>query len=84
MKTQPGADAPTSENLEWTDEMLGEALRFNELPATLRRKLGRLPAAMTKEAVKIRLDPDVLAVLRATSKGWQTRVNTILREHFAL
>ncbi len=84
MKMQPGADTPTPENPEWTDEMLAEAHRFDELPARLRRKLGRPPAAVTKEAVKIRLDPDVLAVLRATGKGWQSRVNTILRERFAL
>ena len=25
-------------------------------------------------------DPDVLAVLKATGKGWQTRVNDVLRE----
>lgn len=39
-------------------------------------------AAITKEAVKIRLDPDVLAALRATGKGWQTRINDVLRERF--
>lgn len=34
--------------------------------------------------INIRLSPDVLAVLRATGPGWQTRVDTILRERFAL
>ncbi len=47
-------------------------------------RMGRPPKAAPKEAVKLRLDPDVLAVLRATGAGWQTRVNTILRERFAL
>lgn len=51
------------------------------------RQRGR-PAGSTKpdakQAVNLRLDPDVLAVLRATGAGWQTRVNTILRERFAL
>lgn len=51
------------------------------------RKRGR-PVGSTKadakEAVKLRIDPDVMAVLRATGPGWQTRVNTILRERFAL
>jgi uncharacterized protein (DUF4415 family) len=28
----------------------------------------------------LRLDPDVLAALRGTGKGWQTRVNALLRE----
>jgi uncharacterized protein (DUF4415 family) len=45
---------------------------------------GRPPKEARKEPVKLRLDPDVLAVLRATGDGWQTRVNTILRERFAL
>jgi uncharacterized protein (DUF4415 family) len=51
------------------------------------KKRGR-PVGSTKpdakEAIKLRLDPDVLTVLRATGPGWQTRVNTILRERFAL
>jgi len=51
------------------------------------RKRGR-PAGSTKANAKVsinlRVDPDVLAVLRATGAGWQTRVNTILRERFAL
>jgi uncharacterized protein (DUF4415 family) len=37
-----------------------------------------------KVLISLRVDPDVLAVLRATGDGWQTRVNTILRERFAL
>lgn len=51
------------------------------------RKRGRplgSTKADTKVAVKLRLDPDVLAVLRATGAGWQTRVNKMLRERFAL
>ncbi len=40
---------------------------------------GRPKKAVTKEAVNIRLDPDVLAHFRATGPGWQTRVNEALR-----
>jgi len=29
---------------------------------------------MTKEPIKLRLDADVLAALRASGDGWQTRV----------
>jgi uncharacterized protein (DUF4415 family) len=51
------------------------------------RRRGR-PAGSTKAGAKVsinlRVDPDVLDVLRATGAGWQTRVNTILRERFAL
>jgi uncharacterized protein (DUF4415 family) len=45
---------------------------------------GRPKADVTKVPVKLRLDPDVLATLRASGDGWQTRVNRILRERFAL
>ena len=45
---------------------------------------GRPHKADAKVAVKLRLDPDLLAVLKATGPGWQTRANRILRERFAL
>lgn len=45
---------------------------------------GRPLKKARKEQINIRLSPDVLAVLRATGPGWQTRVDTILRERFAL
>ena len=32
-----------------------------------------------KEAVKLRIDADVLAWFRSTSKGYQTRMNNVLR-----
>ena len=40
--------------------------------------------ASTKEAVKIRLDADLLAALRATGDGWQTRINDTLRASLVL
>lgn len=47
-------------------------------------RIGRPLKADAKVAVKLRLDPDLLAVLKATGPGWQTRANRILRERFAL
>ena len=40
---------------------------------------GRPKAASTKEAVKLRLDADIVAALRASGEGWQTRINDSLR-----
>lgn len=40
--------------------------------------------AVTKEPVKIRLDADVLAALRASGDGWQTRINDTLRASLQL
>ena len=52
-----------------------------------RRQRGR-PAgrvkAVPKEPVKLRLDADVLAALRATGDGWQTRINDALRASLQL
>lgn len=40
--------------------------------------------ATTKEAVKIRLDADVLVALRSSGDGWQTRINDMLRAALSL
>lgn len=41
---------------------------------------GRPPLEHPKQAVKLRLDADVLAAYRATGTGWQTRINADLRK----
>jgi uncharacterized protein (DUF4415 family) len=51
--------------------------------ATLKPR-GRPKAAVTKEPVKLRLDADVLAALRASGEGWQTRINDTLRASLKL
>ena len=33
-----------------------------------------------KQMVSLRMDIDVLEGLRATGKGWQTRINSIMRD----
>jgi uncharacterized protein (DUF4415 family) len=41
---------------------------------------GRPPLPNPKQAVKLRLDADVLAAYRKTGTGWQTRINADLRK----
>ncbi len=41
---------------------------------------GRPHAVAPKVATTIRFDADLLAVLKASGRGWQTRVNALLRE----
>lgn len=43
-------------------------------------RIGRPPKPQCKVPTTIRLDPDVLAGLKATGRGWQTRVNEAMRE----
>jgi len=45
-----------------------------------KRGRGRPPLESPKQCIAIRLDKDLLAGLRATGRGWQTRINAVLRE----
>jgi uncharacterized protein (DUF4415 family) len=67
------ADPNDSEDFDVTEAELEAAL-------TARRARGR-PALgeAGKQKVNIRISPDVLATLRASGRGWQTRVDDILR-----
>ncbi len=44
------------------------------------RRPGRPRVAVKRPMLSMRTDPDVLAALRASGPGWQTRVNALLRE----
>lgn len=72
------------ENAPWTDEQLKNAIVSHsyaelkeKLAARRTRGIGKAPH---KIMTAIRFDPDVLAALKATGKGWQTRVNDVMRE----
>ena len=71
---------------ELTEDMLdqgrwevgGEPATLDEARAAHRGR-GRPKLDHAKQQVSIRLDPDVLARLKAMGPGWQVRVNEILR-----
>jgi uncharacterized protein (DUF4415 family) len=65
-------DAPelTEEYFRHADIYVGDKL--------IRR--GRPRMARPKEAVKLRLSPDVLEHFRASGAGWQTRINETLEK----
>lgn len=65
-------DAP-----ELTDRFFDRA-EIREGDRIVRR--GRPPLPSPKQAVKLRLDADVLAAYRKTGDGWQTRINADLRK----
>ena len=48
--------------------------------ARLRPARGRPVVAVKRPMLSMRVDPDVLAHLRASGKGWQTKVNALLRQ----
>jgi len=82
----PKADKPLTEK-EWSKlkridgkEVLTPEFveAWEEMRQT--RKRGRPKSAKTKTATKLRIDSDVLEIIRATGPGWQTRINNMLRE----
>jgi len=46
-------------------------------------RVGRPRVAVKRPTLSMRVDADVLTALRATGRGWQTRINTLLREAVA-
>ena len=77
------ADDP--DDFQITDEQVARGGRsfeevFPDLYASIQRSRGRPKAVSPKQAVSIRLDPDVIQKFRATGKGWQGRINDILKQ----
>ena len=70
-------DAEYDDAPELTEEMLDRAeVRHGDTVI----KRGRPPLAQPKEAIKLRIDQDILTAYRKTGSGWQTRINADLRK----
>ena len=41
---------------------------------------GRPKSARRKQPVSLRLDPEVIAHFRRAGRGWQSRINSVLRK----
>jgi uncharacterized protein (DUF4415 family) len=89
-KSKPDAEMLAFEQalLRSVDQALaGQQAAVHTPEAIAARKRGRplgSKQSVTKEATKIRLDPDILAALRSSGAGWQTRVNDMLRASLRL
>jgi uncharacterized protein (DUF4415 family) len=72
-------DAP-----EATDAQLAQARSFAdifpEFAEGIRRARGRPTVTAAKQQISLRLDPDVIEAFKRSGKGWQGRINTILRK----
>lgn len=90
-KVAKAIEADAGQALPGLRESLAEAKagQFAQVhtPEQITKRRGRpvgSTQAVTKEAVKLRLDADVLEALRASGDGWQTRINDTLRASLAL
>lgn len=81
----PGSDQIS--NSEQEQAFFDQAVVIREggpkaLVEALKNKRGRgQQKAPVKQAVSIRLSADVMDYFKATGKGWQTRVDQVLREY---
>lgn len=71
---------------EWTEEDFKTATPFAALPAELQAKLRKLQGqrgpqkAPRKISTTIRLSPEVVEYFRAGGDGWQSRLDTVLKD----
>ena len=82
---------PDEDNPEWTREDVAKARPAFEVLAAhvgenaeqelLRRSKGRPPNDDHKISQTLRIDPDVLEAFRQQGRGWQTRINDVLRQN---
>ncbi len=85
------ASRPDEDNPEWTKEdfararpaakVLPEFIGGKATQELMRRSRGRPLKADKKVNQTLRIDVDVLEAYRQEGKGWQTRINEVLREH---
>jgi uncharacterized protein (DUF4415 family) len=79
---EPVYGEPDDENPLWTEEDFAKAVPFVELAKQMGWKVpGRPKAAVTKQPVNLRLDPEIVAHFKAGGPGWQTRINAVLGKH---
>ena len=73
-------DNPRTTPEDWNDAIVSHSYaELREKLAERRRTRGPQKAPL-KVPTTVRFDADVLAALKATGKGWQTRVNEVMRD----
>ena len=85
------ASRPDEDNPEWTKEdfararpaaeVLPEFIGEKATQELIRRSRGRPQKADRKVNQTLRMDADVLEAYRREGRGWQTRINEVLRQH---
>jgi uncharacterized protein (DUF4415 family) len=76
----PEATAAWFKKARPANKVLKELVGTTAATELLQPRRGRPPLAEPKEHVNIRLDADIVQSFRRTGAGWQTRLNSALRE----
>ena len=88
---KPNLERLDADNPEWTKADMAKARPATEVLAKhigqkatdelVRRGRGRPSKDDRKVNQTLRIDPEVLDAYRQKGKGWQTRINEVLRKH---
>ena len=89
MRSRPDPYLIDEDTPEWTDADFARARPIQEVdPAMLEavaefRRRGRPPVDSPKVRIGLRLAPDVVSGIRASGRGYNARVEKVLREALA-
>lgn len=76
---------PTKKDLEQIDAIKEEDIDYSDIPDLSNNhefwSQAILIMPKTKKQLTVRLDPDILDWLRSQGKGYQTKINAILRSY---
>ena len=75
----------TSEEIKELEELRKHPVDYSDIPETLdfsKAKFKYYNITPKQEPITFRLDADLIAVMKGTGKGYQTKVNEILRNYF--
>ncbi|MDD2723387.1 MAG: BrnA antitoxin family protein [Methylovulum sp.] len=71
-------DSPRTSEADWAQAFVSHSgAELHTEIIKRKRSANKLPV---KEQVAIRFDAEILAYFRSTGKGWQTRMNEVLKE----
>lgn len=91
MKKKVNPELIDDDNPEWTDEDFKNAVPFSGLPKSLQKKLsaiqnksrGRPVSPAPKQMIAFRFSPDLVTAIKGVGKGYNVRVEKILRDAFS-
>lgn len=89
MKRRPKLSAEQKRRLAALDAMSDDEIDFSDIPEMTDEESKRGPIYVGlhyypgKKSVTIRLDSDIVEWFKAQGKGWQTKMNWVLRLYFA-
>ena len=75
----------TSEQIKELEELGNYPIDYSDIPETVdfsKAKFKYYNITPKKEPITFRLDADLIAVMKGTGKGYQTKVNEVLRNYF--